>query len=302
MRQACTRTLLATLATLAALGCGGDATSPELGTTAPPRTDSADRAIATMPALAEGDTCTLTPSQLVVTTATTGNSRDLDPVYVISEAPAASPNTEIVGPNASFRFFNVPAGRLEILLANIEGNCTVTGPNPQVIDVAPSSTASAKFEVTCAPIPARSGRATGFARFGDGDSTRTPGFDNNLQTVDLDVRADLTGTFVYTDYSILEPNGTPARMVVNPNDPGTRIVAFQASSAMCADASQGVEVAGVGRGPLGDLFDFTAIMCDGGSGPSDFFRVDIQNRPPETPFTYTFGRSLTSGDITRAGS
>ena len=58
---------------------------------------------------------------------------------------------------------------------------------------------------------------TGLGQLGTG----SPSAGNNVQTFDFDVKADLTGTLTYTDYTF------PDTLLVGPTFPGTGIAAFR---------------------------------------------------------------------------
>src|SRR5438445_3910709 len=73
---------------------------------------------------------------------------------------------------------------------------------------------------------------TGLGQIGTG----SPSAGNNVQTLDFDVKADLTGTLTYTDYTF------PDTLLVGPTIPGTGITAFRTSSSACSDPTKGAEL------------------------------------------------------------
>src|SRR5437660_2403564 len=78
---------------------------------------------------------------------------------------------------------------------------------------------------------------TGLGQIGTG----SPSAGNNVQTLDFDVKADLTGTLTYTDYTF------PDTLLVGPTIPGTGITAFRTSSSACSDPTKGAEFDGTGQ-------------------------------------------------------
>src|SRR5207302_5283032 len=120
--------------------------------------------------------------------------------------------------------------------------------------------------------------------------TGSPSAGNNVQTFDFDVKADLTGTLTYTDYSI------PASLQVGPTFPGTRITAFRTRSTACSDPTKGAEFDGIGQ-VVGEteLLNFTVAVCDDGPAGSglDFFSFSAPS------ITYSKSGTLTSGDIAK---
>src|SRR5437588_1854760 len=121
--------------------------------------------------------------------------------------------------------------------------------------------------------------------------TGSPSAGNNVQTFDFDVKADLTGTLTYTDYSI------PASLQVGPTFPGTRITAFRTRSTACSDPTKGAEFDGIGQ-VVGETerLNFTVAVCDDGPAGSglEFFSFSAPS------ISYSKSGTLTGGDIVKS--
>src|SRR5438552_292853 len=128
---------------------------------------------------------------------------------------------------------------------------------------------------------------TGLGQIGTG----SPSAGNNVQTFDFDVKADLTGTLTYTDYSI------PGSLQVGPTFPGTGITAFRTSSNACSDPTKGAEFDGTGQ-VVGEAeqLNFTVAVCDNGPAGSglDFFSFGAPS------ISYSKSGMLTGGDIVKS--
>ena len=128
---------------------------------------------------------------------------------------------------------------------------------------------------------------TGLGQIGTG----SPSAGNNVQTFDFDVKADLTGTLTYTDYSI------PGSLQVGPTFPGTGITAFRTSSNACSDPTKGAEFDGTGQ-VVGEAeqLNFTVAVCDNGPAGSglDFFTFSAPS------ISYSKSGMLTGGDIVKS--
>src|SRR6266550_4494733 len=118
---------------------------------------------------------------------------------------------------------------------------------------------------------------TGLGQLGTG----SPSAGNN-------VKADLTGTLTYTDYTF------PDTLLVGPTIPGTGITAFRTSSSACSDPTKGAEFDGTGQ-VFGEpeILNFTVAVCDNGPAGSglDFFSFSAPS------INYSKSATLTSGDI-----
>src|SRR5437016_8037921 len=128
---------------------------------------------------------------------------------------------------------------------------------------------------------------TGLGQIGTG----SPSAGNNVQTLDFDVKADLTGTLTYTDYTF------PDTLLVGPTIPGTGFTAFRTSSSACSDPTKGAEFDGTGQ-VFGEteMVNFTVAVCDNGPAGSglDFFSFSAPS------INYSKSATLTSGDITKS--
>src|SRR5437660_6296907 len=100
---------------------------------------------------------------------------------------------------------------------------------------------------------------TGLGQIGTG----SPSAGNNVQTLDFDVKADLTGTLTYTDYTF------PDTLLVGPTIPGTGITAFRTSSSACSDPTEGKKIH-VTSSELAETYIvyFTITECDNGPAGS----------------------------------
>jgi len=225
---------------------------------------------------------------LTVTATTSGSS--LPTGYTVTVDGSLS---QPIAANGSVTFTSLTAGNHSVALSGVPTNCTVNEANPQMANVPAGGTASMAFTVTCAAT-GTGVRITGQGQIGSGSPT--PG--SNVQTFNFDVRSDLTGSLLYTEYAFVYPDGSPATLTVNANDPATGIQAFRTSSNACGDPSRGAEFDGVGRLHDGSLVSFTVAACDNGPAGSgqDFFSLNIPS----------IGESrsgfLTAGDIAKSGS
>jgi hypothetical protein len=87
---------------------------------------------------------------LVVITATAGSDADPDGYSLTLDAVAAGP----VGANARTTLSELTAGRHEVALGGLAGNCRVSGDNPRTVTVTAADTVEARFAVSCAPLSA----------------------------------------------------------------------------------------------------------------------------------------------------
>src|SRR5438876_11994285 len=78
---------------------------------------------------------------------------------------------------------------------------------------------------------------TGLGQIGTG----SPSAGNNVQTLDFDVKADLTGTLTYTDYTI------PDTLLVGPTIGRASSRALGNSSSACSDPTKRAEFDGPGQ-------------------------------------------------------
>lgn len=118
-------------------------------------------------------------------------------------------------------------------------------------------------------------RMTGSGQIGDG----LPGNDSiNLQVFDLDAGMNGAlpyGRLDYTDYSVIKPDGNPARLRAGPDEPGTAITGFVQTSSVC------VEISGRGRVVNTDeIVSFLVETCDNGSPGvgRDVFGIRVPER------------------------
>src|SRR5207247_5923475 len=122
--------------------------------------------------------------------------------------PAASVGTghgiqsQAIATNGSVTFSGLSAGDHRVALSGVAGNCSVSGPNPQTVSVPAGGTASTTFSVSCSTTSS-AGEASGQGQIGNGSPS--PGHD--VQGFDFDVRSDLTGRFLFTDYGEVRPDG-----------------------------------------------------------------------------------------------
>ena len=89
--------------------------------------------------------CAATTGSLTVTTSTTGSNIDPDGYTVTVDGGAS----QAIGTNASITFAGLSAGSHSVALTGVAGNCTVSGANPQTVNVPSGGTASTTFSVTC---------------------------------------------------------------------------------------------------------------------------------------------------------
>ena len=258
--------------------CTLSGTNPRTVTVPPGKTAPLELSTSCVPT--QGGTGTLT-----VTTTATGSNLDSDGYTVTLDGLSSFP---IATTNGSVSHSG-PAGNHTVALSGVASNCTVSGANPRTVAVAASGAASTAFSVAClVPQPSVSGAG----QLGLGD----PAPRRNVQTFDLDLRADLTGRFTFTDLSNIHPSGNPASLTTDHvSDPATGFTAFRNSSSVCRDPSRGVEFDALGREDEGPVVSYTVIVCDDGPQGSgrDFVSFYL---PAEA-----YGRSgvVTSGDIVK---
>lgn len=138
-------------------------------------------------------------------------------------------------------------------------------------------------------------RMTGTGEIGDG---HPQGDSIWLQAFDLDAGAQLGAPFGhidYTDYSVIKPDGNPARLRAGPDEPGTSILGFVQISAAC------VEISGIGRVVNTDeLVEFVVRACDNGTPGVglDFFSLDVHERLVTHGSFYGRGDMLSVGELT----
>ena len=161
----------------------------------------------TVPAGGTGSTtfsvsCSATSGSLAVTTSTTGSNVDPDGYTVTVDGN----RSQAIATNGSVTFSGLSAGDHTVALSGVAGNCSVSGANPQTVSVPAGATASTTFSVSCSTTsPAV--EASGQGQIGNGSPS--PGHD--VQGFDFDVRSDLTGRFLFTDYGEVRPDGSAGR-------------------------------------------------------------------------------------------
>ena len=226
---------------------------------------------------------------LAVTTSTTGSNLDPDGYTVTVDGN----QSQAIATNGSVTFSGLSAGNHTVALSGVAGNCSVSGANPETVSVPAGGAASTTFSVSCGTTPPPALGASGQGQIGNGSPT--PGHD--VQGFDFDVRSDLTGRFLFTDYGEVRPDGSAGTFHVDPSDPGTKFTAFRGSSSACADPSRGAEFDGIGRVDTGETGDFTVAICDGGPAGSgmDYFSLVIPAG------SYTKAGTVTAGDVVRSG-
>jgi len=90
-------------------------------------------------------TCSATTGNLTVSTSTTGSNLDPDGYTVTVDGG----ESQTVASNGSVTFTGLSAGSHSVQLTGVAGNCTVSGANPQTVNVPSGGTASTTFTVTC---------------------------------------------------------------------------------------------------------------------------------------------------------
>lgn len=222
-----------------------------------------------------------TKGDLDVTTVTTGSDLDPDGYTVTVD----STTSQAMGTNATVRFTALAEGSHTVELSGVSANCAVSGENPRTVTVLGGSVAITTFDVTCMATGPGGTRITGLGTLGNGLALQTM----DRFEFDFDVTSALSGRVVVIDYSIVRGDGSPARMTVDPADPGTAITSFSRTSATC------VRFGGVGRlnEGGGSLYDFFVDACDNASpgAGADTFAITLPDRP------YSKSGTLTEGDI-----
>jgi hypothetical protein len=222
-----------------------------------------------------------TNGDLDVTTVTTGSDLDADGYTVTVDTATSQP----IGTNSTVRFPSLAEGSHSVKLSAVAANCTVSGENPRTVTVVAGSVASTTFDVTCTATSPGGTRVTGRGALGNGLALPTM----DRFEFDFDVTSTFSGRLVVTDYSIVRGDGSPARMTVDPADPGTGITSFTRTSATCA------RFGGVGRlnEGGGSLYGFFVDACDKASPGkgADTFSITLPDRP------YSKSGTLTEGDV-----
>lgn len=106
---------------------------------------------------------TPTTGSISVTTSTSGTNIDPDGYIATMDGAASQP----IGTGATVTFGGLSAVSHSVALSGVASNCSVTGSNPQSVDVPAGGTAQVTFTVVCAP-PVPTGRATHLAFTGLG--------------------------------------------------------------------------------------------------------------------------------------
>ena len=258
--------------------CTLSGTNPRLVTVSPGATSSATFSASCVPT-GSGS------GSLTVTANTTGSTIDPDGYTVTIDG---SISQAIGATNGSVTVAG-PAGDHRVELSGVASNCTVGGANPRTVSVPAGGAATTAFSITCsAPVAS----VVGQGQLGMG--TAAPY--RNVQTFNLDLRADLTGRFTFSDYSNIHPPDIVATLTTDTSaDPATSVTAYRDRSDACADPSRGMEFDAIGREYEGILVSYTVQICDNGpaGGGTDFLSFWL---PAER-----YGRSgiATSGDLAK---
>ncbi len=156
-------------------------------------------------------TCTALASDLVVTTATTGDSLDADGYVVIVGADSAA-----IDINGTHTFADVAPGDIDVTLDGVAPNCTVTGGATQTVTVPVGANGTADFEIVCVgPAPAPGTVIVSTAT--SGDSLDADGYTVTLGALSDSIGINDTITFdsvpAGTSFAVLSgiaPNCTAA--------------------------------------------------------------------------------------------
>src|SRR5205814_350114 len=103
--------------------------------------------------------CAAPPPQtgnLTVSTSTSGSNIDADGYTVTVDGGAS----QAIGTNGSVTFTGLAAGSHSVALSGVAANCSVSGANPQTVNVPSGGTATASFTVSCAPTGGGTGTLT----------------------------------------------------------------------------------------------------------------------------------------------
>src|SRR2546421_144635 len=200
--------------------------------------------------------CTAPPPQtgnLTVSTSTSGSNVDPDG-YTITVDGGAS---QALGTNGSVTYTGLAAGSHSVALSGVAANCSVSGANPQSVNVPSGGTATASFTVSCAPTGGGTGTLTVTT------STTGSDLDPDGYTVTLDGGATsqsvaTNGSVSFTgpagDHSVAlsdvaancTVSGANPRTVTVPSG-GTATTTFSVSCAPTGGGGGGVEVVGTGQ-------------------------------------------------------
>ena len=103
--------------------------------------------------------CAAPPPQtgnLTVSTSTSGSNVDPDGYTVTVDGGAS----QAIGTNGSVTYTALAAGSHSVALSGVAANCSVSGANPQTVNVPSGGTATASFTVSCAPTGGGTGTLT----------------------------------------------------------------------------------------------------------------------------------------------
>ncbi|HMC71752.1 MAG TPA: hypothetical protein VKJ07_21520, partial [Mycobacteriales bacterium] len=93
---------------------------------------------------------------LTASTSTSGSNLDPDG-YTLTVDGGAS---QAIGTNGSVTYTGLAAGSHSVALSGVAANCSVSGANPQTVNVPSGGTATASFTVSCAPTGGGTGTLT----------------------------------------------------------------------------------------------------------------------------------------------
>lgn len=131
-------------------------------------------------------TCQSTSGAIEVHTATSGATPDADGYLVQVDG---SDSTQIF-PDGRTTFRNLSEGDHEVLLSDLQVNCSVSGDNPQTVTVTPTETTEASFELTC-PKALLDAIAFNSDRAGNEDIYAMDADGSNLYQITTDPGVDL---------------------------------------------------------------------------------------------------------------
>jgi hypothetical protein len=179
-------------------------------------------------------------SVLRVSTSTTGSSIDPAGYSVLIDGTGRGS----IGPSSAILLSELPEGRHEVGLNEIDANCQVDGPNPQTVTITPDASTTAAFLVNCTPAPA----SAGLLRI----STATGG------------GGDPNGYQVGVDGGPTQPIEVNAVLILINVAPGDHMVQLSGLAPNCAMQSpnlRSVTLAGAGIGEVS-----FAISCTASTG------------------------------------
>jgi TolB protein len=210
--------------------------------------------------------CSASVGNLEVRAPTTGPDPDPDGYTATLDGTLS----QHVATGDSVTFANVSTGTHSIQLTGVAGNCSVSGSNPESVDVAYNATTTATFDVSCVSL-----------------------------TGDIEVRTETSGTDLDPDgYTIALDGATPTSIAINDSirydslTSGDHTIQLGNVAANCTVAgSNPMTVTAPSGGTVDTAFvvscaanvgDLTVSNTTTGANPDNGYRISIDGGPDQT--------------------